>query len=65
MQEPTPADHDRPRENEAAAERREQEEQLDEEIEDSFPANDPPSSTPVQGTGTPPATPREEDREKA
>jgi len=65
MREPTPADHDRQREDEAAAERREQEQQLDAEIEDSFPASDPPSSTPVQGTGTPPATPREDDPEEA
>ncbi len=34
-------------------------ERVDIEAADSFPASDPPSSTPVQGMGTPARRPRE------
>lgn len=65
MHERTPSDQhedhgDHVRDPREAARRRERQEALiDETIEESFPASDPPASTPVQGAGAPPRTSHE------
>lgn len=64
MQERTPTDqHEdhgdqvRATAEEARKRREHQEEQIDAQVEDSFPASDPPSTTLVQGVGTPTGDP--------
>ena len=50
---------------EAAEEAKHLDELVDEQSEDSFPASDAPSRSPVSGTGTPPKESRDDEPSQA